>query len=182
MKDYLPNVYLGKIVLREINEYDYLDYYEIGKDKETTKYLSWGPFNNPSEAMWVIREIFAKRKEVGLPIGYAIEYDGKMIGIIDYHSYFMDTNTCEIGYILNRKYWGCGIMKMCLRAATEIGFMHLDLDKIIVGHTIENVASEKVIKFCGYKYEYQRLVNLKDVDHIANYYAMYKYEFERRLL
>jgi len=43
MKNYLPEVKLGRITLRDICEADYLDYYAIGCDFETTKDLNWGP-------------------------------------------------------------------------------------------------------------------------------------------
>lgn len=178
MKNYLPVVKIGRIILREICEYDYLDYYEIGRDLETVKYLNWGPFNNPSEALWIIKEIFYKRPLDGIPKGYAIVLDGKMIGVIDFHTYYARENTCEIGYILNREYWNLGIMKRCLKKVTEIGFRFLELDKIIVGHTSYNMASKKVILACGYKYEFQKIANIKGIDDIAYYYAYYRYEFE----
>lgn len=177
MRTNLPTINLGRIVLREINEFDYLDYYDIGRDEITTKYLNWGPFKHPSEALWVIKNIFKKRIDDGIPIGYAICYLGKMIGVIDFHSYQSKINSCEIGYILHRNFWNLGIMKSCLRAATMVGFNHLELDKIIVGHTTENIASKRVIEASGYKYEYQQLVNMKGKDDIAYYYAMYRYEY-----
>lgn len=178
MKDYLPVVKIGRIILREICDYDYLDYFEIGRDLETVKYLNWGPFIKPNDALWVIKEIFYKRPLDGIPRGYAIVLDDKMIGVIDFHTYYQEQNTAEIGYILNRSYWNMGIMKKCLKKVTEIGFKHLNLDKIIVGHTLNNMASKNVILSCGYKYEYQRLTSVKGFDDIAYYYAYYRYEFE----
>ena len=178
MKNYLPVVHIGKIVLREVNEYDYLDYFEIGKDFETTQYLTWGPFIHPNDALWVIREIFYKRLENNIPVGYAIELNNKMIGMIDYHTYYFIINCAEIGYILHKDYWGKGIMKKCLKMATKIGFEHLGLNKIIVGHTYDNLQSMSVIKSSGYKYEYQQIVDVKGIEKLAYYYAMYRYEYE----
>ncbi len=178
MRNYLPVVKIGKIVLREICLEDYLDYFEIGSDYETTKFLNWGPFVHPNDALWIIKEVFFQRPKDGIPIGYAICYLGKMIGVIDFHTYYANTNTCEIGYILNRKYWNMGIMKKCLKEVTKIGFYHLDLDKIIIGHTLQNEASKHVILACGYTYEYQRIVKIKDHEDIAYYYALYRYEYE----
>ncbi len=173
----LPTIKIGKVILREISEADYIDYYIIGSDAETTKYLNWGPFVNPQEALWVIREIFLKRPLDNLPIGYAITYNDEMIGIIDFHTYFPKENTCEIGYILNRRFWNKGIMSKCLRKITEVGFNYLNYDKLLVGHTIDNEASKHVILNSGYHYEYERLVNIKNQDKIALYYAQYRYEF-----
>ncbi len=183
LKTDLPVVNLGRYELRTIVKEDYLDYYEIGSDEQTVKHLNWGPFTKPREALWCIEEIFLKRPLNGLPAGYAIvdkENDYKMIGMIDFHTYYDGINTAEIGYILNRSYWNRGIMKLCLKQMTRIGFELLELDKILVGHTLGNQASKQVIIQCGYHYEYQSLIKIKNHECIAMYYSLYRYEYERK--
>ncbi|MBQ9124535.1 MAG: GNAT family N-acetyltransferase [Acholeplasmatales bacterium] len=177
MKINLPNIKLGSINLREINEADYMDYYLIGKDAITTKYLNWGPFKRPDEALWTIRNIFNQRPLDGLPIGYAICIRNEMIGIIDFHTLDKRTNTAEVGYILKREYWGQGIMKKCLRAIIDVGFRYLFYDKIVAGHTVNNIASKNVILACGFKYEYEKMVQMKNGYDLGLYYAYYKYEY-----
>lgn len=177
MRITLPTIKLGNITLREICEADYLDYFEIGRDFETTQHLNWGPFIKPSEALWVIRDVFYNRPNDGIPKGYAIVKNNIMIGMIDYHTYYPDCNTAEIGYILKKEYWNQGIMKKCLKAVTKLGFEYHNLNKIIIGHTLANEASKHVILACGYKYEFQRIAKIKDNDELAYYYALYKYEY-----
>lgn len=179
----MPVIHLGQFVLRTIQKEDYLDYFEIGRDEETCRHLNWGPFLKPAEALWCIEEIFLKRPLGGLPAGYAIvdtHNDNKMIGMIDFHTYYESINTAEIGYILNREYWNQGIMTRCLREMTKIGFEFMLLDKILVGHTLGNQSSKQVILQCGYHYEYQSLVKIKNHERIAMYYSMYRYEYEER--
>ncbi len=101
-----------------------------------------------------------------------------MIGMIDFHTYYESINTAEIGYILHREYWNQGIMTMCLKEMTRIGFQLLKLDKILVGHTLANQSSKQVILQCGYHYEYQSLAKIKNNECIAMYYSMYRYEYE----
>ncbi|MGM9969504.1 MAG: GNAT family N-acetyltransferase [Anaeroplasma sp.] len=180
MKTVLPVLKIGSITLREVLPEDYLDYYEIGKDNEVVRYLNWGPYNNPMEALWIIKEVFYKRPLDGLPIGYAIVIDNKMIGIIDYHTYDFSQNACEIGYVLNRNYWGLGIMKKCLKAVIDVGFSFLDLDKLICGHLADNTRSRNVILACGFHYERQVIVNNKGKDELGIYYSLYKYEYQGR--
>ncbi|MDE6047798.1 MAG: GNAT family N-acetyltransferase, partial [Anaeroplasmataceae bacterium] len=181
METVLPVVNLGRYELRSIVKEDYLDYFEIGKDEETCKHLNWGPFQRPKEALWCIEEVFLKRPLSGIPAGYAIidkSAEGKMIGMIDFHTYYESINTAEIGYILHREYWNQGIMTMCLKEMTRIGFQLLKLDKILVGHTLANQSSKQVILQCGYHYEYQSLAKIKNNECIAMYYSMYRYEYE----
>ena len=179
----LPVVKLGNITLREILPEDYYDYYLIGKEYDVCKHLNWGPFKNPNEALWVITNIFYKRPENNLPIGYAIVMDNKMIGVIDYHTYNPTNNSIEIGYVLNKDYWGLGIMKRCLMAVIDVGFNHLRYFKIEVGHTLSNHQSKSVILKCGLKYDYSKMVKLKDENYELGYfYSIYYHEYIRRKL
>lgn len=178
MKTELPQIRLKNILLKEIEPADYLDYYEIGKSAEVCKYLNWGPFNSPREALWVIEEIFYKRPEDGLPIGYGIYMDGKMIGMIDFHSYNKALESAEIGYVLNYSYWGKGIMQKCLRAVVNLGFSYLGLNKLICGHTTYNIRSKNTILACGFKYEREALAMGKDGMEIGYYYSIFKEEYK----
>ena len=180
VKTVLPRISLGRYELRDVVKEDYLDYFDIGRDEETCKHLNWGPFIKPKEALWCIEEIFLKRPESGVPVGYAIvdKHTGKMIGMIDFHTYYESINTAEIGYILHRDYWNQGIMTRCLKEMTRVGFEELNLDKILVGHTLGNQSSKQVILQCGYLYEYQSLIKIKNHERIAMYYSMHKYQYE----
>ena len=116
MRTDLPTINLGRYYLRTILESDYKDFFEIGSDEQTVKNLPWGPYIKPKEARDTIRDYFLERPRKGIPAGYAIcdsQNKDKMIGMIDFQTYYASINTAEIGYILNRAYWNQGIMKMC---------------------------------------------------------------------
>ena len=167
---------IGNLYLREIEVSDYLDYFEIGKDKETVKYLNWGPFVKPIEAKYVIEEIFLKRKEDNLPYGYAITLDDRMIGMIDFHSINLNQNSIEIGYFLKRDYWGLGYMRKCCKYMVDLAFS-MGYDKVVLGSIVDNFRSVRLIESLGFKYEYQTLAPLGDNTYsIANYYAKYRNE------
>lgn len=167
---------LGNVYLREIEESDYKDYYEIGSSSLVTEYLNWGPFHNPSEALYTIREIFFKRPLDGLPKGYAITIDNKMIGMIDFHSENLKYNSIEIGYFLSKDYWGLGIMHRCLNYMTELAFS-LGFSKVRVGSFINNLRSIHLIEACGFSYELTTLAE-KDIGVYlpAKYYVKYNNE------
>jgi len=182
MKTTLPKIRLGKITLREICELDYLDYYDIGRNEDVCKYLNWGPFLRINDAKFIIDEIFMHRPDEGLPKGYAIVLDNKMIGEIDFHNYRIEANSAEIGFILHHDYHNQGIMTKCLKAMIRVGFYDMDLDKIIVGHAYDNIASQRVIEKCGFKYECDKIENLKDNDVLARYYSIYRHEYKEDYL
>ncbi|MCR5231277.1 MAG: GNAT family N-acetyltransferase [Acholeplasmatales bacterium] len=167
---------IGNLYLREIEVSDYLDYFEIGSDLETVKYLNWGPFIKPIEAKYVIEEIFRKRWDDNLPYGYAITLDDRMIGMIDFHSINQKSNSIEIGYFLKRDYWGLGYMRKCASYMVSLAFS-MGYDKVVIGSVVDNLRSVRLIESLGFKYEYQTLAQLNNNTYcIANYYAKYKNE------
>jgi ribosomal-protein-alanine N-acetyltransferase len=178
----LPTTKIGRITLREITRFDYLDYYEIGRDSDVCKYLSWGPFIYPSESLYAIDNFFLSRPLIGLPIGYAIVIGGKMVGVIDYHTYYPEINAIEIGYVLHRDYWNKGIMTQVLKKCIGIAFNHLEVDKILIAHSNINVASQRVILKSGFKYESQKIVNIKGENLLASSYSIHRFEYEGGLL
>ena len=167
---------LGNVYLREIEVTDYLDYYSIGSDEEVTKYLNWGPFKNPNEALYTIEEIFNKRPNDNLPKGYAITIDNKMIGMIDFHSENLKLNSIEIGYFLSKEYWGLGIMRKCLKYMTELAFS-LGFDSVRIGSFINNLRSIHLIEASGFSYESMTLAEKDPGVYLpAKYYVKYKNE------
>ncbi|MBQ7641025.1 MAG: GNAT family N-acetyltransferase [Acholeplasmatales bacterium] len=178
MKTTLPTINLGKIKLREIEESDYLDLYECGKSSLMCETLNWGPFERLFDAKFVMKEIYLKRPLDGIPKGYAIIYQDKMIGMVDYHTYNKNDNSIEIGYFLNPDYWGMGIMTKALKETIKIGFNHLDVDKIRIGSETTNVRSIKLIERLKLKYEETTVSEYKDKNHLCLYYSIYKYEYK----
>ena len=186
MKTNLPVVKSKRIILREITLDDYLDYFFIGSSVSTTKYLTWGPFEEPKDAYHMLYKFYIHRQDVGLPPAYAIcdKRSGEMIGLIEYHTYLPMQNCAELGFLLREDWQGIGIMKEALDIMIDLGFNYLDLDKIVVGHVDLNINCKKLIAKCGFKYEYSKYggFTTKDTQEVRNilYYSMYKNEYERK--
>lgn len=149
----LPEINLENYKLRTILKKDAHDFFVFGKDEETTAFLTWGPFKTIKEAKSMIKFTYFRRLGRKEPIGYAIvdKSLGQVIGTIEFHSFNYKLNTAEIGYVLARPYWNKGVMTMCLKAVTDIGFRLLKLDTIVIKHLRENIASQKVILKAGYE-------------------------------
>ena len=156
----VPEIDLGDVYLRKIQVSDYNDMFEYGTDPEVIKYLSWGPYKTKEEVKDTIRNLFFTKPDKGVPYAYAIIYkdNDKMIGTCDYHTINHDLNRGEIGYALNRNYWGKGIMTKVCGALISFGFNYLELDAIDIAHHKDNIGSKRVIEKCGFRYlkEYEK--------------------------
>lgn len=66
--------------------------------------------------------------------------------------YLPELDETEVGYLLDRPYWGKGYATEAARASLEFGFKNFELDHIIALVHPENLASQRVIEKCGMAY------------------------------
>lgn len=150
----LPVVDLGDILLRPVRYEDYPDIFAYASDPEVTKTLAWNTYKDIEEAKNAVQNVFLARPSKGIPAAYAIVHkaDNKMIGTCDFFSVDWNNASGEIGYVLNRNYWGHGYMTKVCGALIEFGFSYLKLGRIDIRHLKENVGSQRVIEKNGFRY------------------------------
>lgn len=138
-----------RLHLRPVTLADTDDLFEYASDEETTHFVF--PKNETKEET---RASIAKYF-MGEPLGkYGIEVKetGKMIGTIDLR--VNETNNVgELGYVLNRAFWGNGYMPEAATALIELGFAKMKLMRIFALHDQDNPASGRVMEKIGFTYE-----------------------------
>lgn len=93
------------IKLRRIRVSDAKDFFEITGDKEVNKFLSYPLHKSSDDTKFVIKNIF--KKEKGPYSHTVIVMNKKVIGEVGLKK---RNEGYELGYQLNRKYWGKGVM------------------------------------------------------------------------
>jgi len=63
-----------------------------------------------------------------------------------------ELNETEVGYLLDKPYWGQGFATEAARASIEFGFENCQLDHIIALVAPDNIASRHVIEKCNLTY------------------------------
>ena len=58
----------------------------------------------------------------------------------------------EVGYVLDKKYWGKGFATESVKKLIDYGLNHIKLKNIYACCHIDNGSSKNVIKKCGMKY------------------------------
>ena len=76
-----------------------------------------------------------------------------MIGTCGFTSFNYAHNSAEIGYVLNRAYWGRGLAAEAVRAVMRVGFLDLNLHRIEAKYMIGNSQSLRVMEKCGMRFE-----------------------------
>lgn len=93
----------------------------------------------------------------------------EVIGTIAVLSISSAHKKAEIGYWLAKKFRGQGIMPVAVGLVLTFCFKELKLQRVQAGTLIDNVASQKLLKKCGFKYEgrhrnyYRHRRRIKDV-------------------
>lgn len=147
---FFAKIFLSRIIIRELIEFDALDYYEMASNIHVAKYMGWEAHKNIQESIDLIQKARAEYAK-GLIYRLAIEdkLENKVIGYIGLSRYDLSQTTCQIVYAISEAYWGKGYAKEAV-----IGFIERlkDMGKttIYASHVQENVASGKVLIHCGF--------------------------------
>ena len=84
--------------------------------------------------------------------GIESKENNKVIGIIEVFDIEND-RLGNVGYRINPNFWSQGICTEALKRVVDFIFLETKLDRLNVEADIENVASNKVLKKCGFTHE-----------------------------
>ncbi len=131
--------------LVEINETHLESIFELYSDQEVTKYVDIIPLKNKTEAKKEIK--FYQRRfqdTIGIRWGINLKNQTKIIGTLGYNK-IITGHKGRIGYDLQPKYWGKGIMTEALQLILHYGFNQFDLHRIEAEIMHGNINSEKLL-------------------------------------
>lgn len=95
---------------------------------------------------------------------FGIFFHKKLIGMIGTHSLNKEEKHLSIGYWLDEKYQGKGIITLCCKKLIEYIFSNLDINEIFIKCAINNFKSCAIPERLGFEYikildNYQKLYN-----------------------
>jgi RimJ/RimL family protein N-acetyltransferase len=145
-----------RLVLREFTLDDVEAHGGIFSDPLVTRYLPRGPYANdkaPDIARRTIEYFIGHWREHGYGVWAVVDRDsGRLIGQCGLNN-LKEAPEVEVLYLLDRPFWGRGLATEGARAALDVGFDQLGLQRI-VGLTVpENLASQRVLQKAGLHYE-----------------------------
>jgi len=170
-----------RLILREWRETDSKDLQEYAKSDLVGPSAGWPPHKDEEESKKII-QMFIKNND-----SYAIVFkeENKVIGGIGLHNRKPDDslselNQREIGYVLNPKYWGKGIVPEAVNCLINYGFNDMNLDLIWCGHYDFNNKSKRVVEKCNFKYRFQKDEKLSLLDNkevTTLYYTIFRTDY-----
>jgi Acetyltransferases, including N-acetylases of ribosomal proteins len=144
-----------RLVLRSWLESDLEPFIRMNSDSEVMRF-----FPNtlePAQTEQFYNNILQEFSEYGYGL-YATEEkeSGNFIGFIGFHWAIFDVAFCpciEIGWRLDKKYWGRGYATEGAKACLEHGFTNLNFDEIYSFTGIINLPSQRVMQKIGMQFE-----------------------------
>lgn len=150
-----------RLILRPFIKSDLDDFFEYASVEGVGEMAGW-PHHKSIEESERILDSFIKEDKT-----FAIYHkqDGRVIGSLGVELYGLEDKLTEfngyigreIGFVLNKDYWGRGLMTEAIRAVIDHLFLELDYDFLLCGHYNFNVGSHRVQQKCGFK-PYRSLV------------------------
>jgi len=147
----IPTLETQRLRLRELAISDAPAFLDIHSDEETLQYWSNEPVSKLSEAEAIVQKNL-DWVDTGTCLFWAIEElkSGKVIGSCTLFSIDGQNQRAEVGYILNRDYWGGGLASEALQAMIEFGFDQMELHRLEADTDPRNAASIALLEKFGF--------------------------------
>jgi len=170
----IPRFETQRLILRRIREIDYIDMHEYSADTEVTRYLTWQPHASLSETKNYAHDL-QKRYNAGkfFDWGLVLKDEGKFIGTCGLTTINLNKNSCEVGYVLSKKYWGRGLMPEALELIMDFVFTYLEFDRIEARFLEGNMNSLRVMQKMGMVFDridYNLFTVRGESKNVYNYY------------
>lgn len=144
-----------RLLLRRWQKEDLDLFIQMNQDDEVMRYFP--SKRTAAQTKEFYEKIIGEFSEYGYGL-YAAEekHSGEFIGFIGFHHAHMDVSFCpclEIGWRLDKRYWGKGYATEGAKACLKHGFEKLDFDKIYSFTAILNKPSQRVMQKIRMKFE-----------------------------
>ena len=154
MKPWFP-IETERLLLREFRAVDERQIGEYASDPEVVRLMIWGPNTAEMTRTFLARALEEQQQWPRNSVGLAMELTGerRVIGSIGLRIKDEANRSADIGYVLNRRYWGRGYMTEAARAILDAAFSELHLHRVWATCDPRNHASYRVMEKIGMRRE-----------------------------
>ena len=159
-----------RTVLRPFRDEDAAALYEFSRLHEVADPAGWPPHKSVADSLRVIRTVFASPhifavtdRETGVLLGSA-GFTGRSRG-----GFGPDD---ELGYSLDPRWWGKGIMTEVCRRLIAYGFTEMGLAAIWCTHYDGNDRSRRVMEKCGFQKVFSETLEDDLGAHLTHFYLL----------
>jgi RimJ/RimL family protein N-acetyltransferase len=111
------------------------------------------PYTEKDARTWIRRALRERKAGRSLALAIVRRSDGALLGGIGLYQLEVGAPRAEVGYWLGREHWGHGYATEATNALLRVAFRELGLHRIEARVYPWNVASCRVARRCGFRYE-----------------------------
>ncbi|WP_096154418.1 MULTISPECIES: GNAT family N-acetyltransferase [Bacillus] len=153
--DKFPILETERLILREVTPEDATDMFEYLSDKEVVTSMGLEPYKSAIDVL--VEEInwYKSIVEEGTGIRWVItkKDSNVVIGSCGFLNMSRKHHRAEIGFELNKEYWGQGIASEAVEAVIHYGYKNLNLERIEAIVDPPNLLSQKLMEKQGFRKE-----------------------------
>ena len=162
----LKNVVLetDRLILREWEETDLNDFFEYASVDGVGQMAGWQPHKNIEESKFVL-DMFIRE---GKTFAVVLKENNKAIGSVGIEKLsteidgYENMTGRELGYVLNKDYWGQGLMPEAVKVVIDYCFETAGCDYLLCSCSPQNTQSARVIEKCGFRFVLEKTRKLTD--------------------
>ena len=123
----------------------------LASDPEVTRFFSWGPYREESEARAYLERL-EREREAGERLELAIVSNetGAPIGLTGFSDFVHRDRRATLGTWLGREHWGSGANTESKALVLSLGFRHLGLHRVTALASPENRRSLRALERIGF--------------------------------
>ncbi len=123
---------------------------KFGCDPQMFAYSGWNPYATREMAEETVQRFIGSYGDPGF-YGWAIEYQGQMVGTVGAYDYNTEKNQIEIGISIERASWGKGFATEALAGVLRYRTEHEGIKAVTAWCAAENTGSMKAMTKAGMK-------------------------------
>ncbi|MBU1702862.1 GNAT family N-acetyltransferase [Patescibacteria group bacterium] len=145
-----------RLIIRDFAIKDWESVHKYGSDPAVVKHMPWGP-NSQKETKEFIKRAMknqTQKPRTQYNLAIILKATDQLIGGISLHTNNNPlTSEAALGYVLNKDYWGNGIIPEASKTILNFGFKKCKLNRIFATCEPDNIRSKRVLEKIGMHFE-----------------------------
>lgn len=143
-----------RLRFRAVNDSDVDDIFQIYSDEKALEYFAREPLKNRDDAMQMVNgNLLPSLDEKALAWAICLADSDRMIGTFTLFHIDLTNRRAEVGYILNRQFWGQGYASEALQRIIRYCFEELEFGRLEADVDPANHGSLKLLERHGFERE-----------------------------
>jgi ribosomal-protein-alanine N-acetyltransferase len=142
-----------ELILRYARADDAPALYALASNPDVTRFFSWGPYTDESEAAAYVRSLTRKRADGERLEMVIVHPEGGVIGVTGLSEFSLRDRRAVIGTWHGREWWGTGANRQSKALVLALAFRGLGLERVTAWCGADNGRSQTALERLGFVHE-----------------------------